>query len=1578
MKTRVLLALLLMMMTFTAIYASEDPTDNEVYLQKTRELKALSERFKAETGFVGRIDYNYNEMRLQSFDGVFSDIKIVAAEDTLALRSSFDTILTKLLPFSMAPRDQLVKSHIGRRGSAYATDYVQIVNGYKVEGAGFISIRYFPDTEKFSIGICTVNVPNTPTQVNITKADAIRIYNNTVPDDELLRSFTYRNPRFRLAYSDIHLYDFEKAPEYRLCWVGGASRYLAIDAMTGQIYINELGVIHDLSINVQGTALLESDNSGNLQDSLYSFFDTKVYSLCDGVPTEKYTDSQGNCPFLGNTIINTKAFLESSMITMYDGSNNPHNQFIQLPSGTSNNSVVFDYYDYIGNPSNQYYNSIKYFDWISNNLIIGPFQYPQLDIITGCTMPEIGQYYPYDSIIKIRHDSGMYSSTVCHEMTHALVYHLLNFRFLSPFPPSIQNQTLYSGMDEALSFYFPCTYRNNARYWQPTQAILLSNSLTTAAVHSNPNLTLPNTSLNEDFYSYYECRAPISSAWWSLRNNPVFGTPESLTQVKAFDRLLINALDDVRAQISSNNSYRYKPRYFYNLLMQRVADSSSSSELNDKQKAIRDAYDARGLHFSPKVESISEMHSSKNLFGLNEPVHVKVSNCPQNTRINIYVVKHDEYTYTDGAQVSALIDYYPTGFSPNTTATTDQNGEWSGLIWNTPALAANGVGDYDIIVDIGSPTTPNGRIHYAFSGANVMDGFDGRLQPGFTVTDKCIDVVIALDLSNSLSNLRLQAIRTVRSLVSSLNNGDRINVFGFGLDYPIVNGYPNPAQPIEKIWNMIGSASGLEVINNNHQLWSNHITTPSNFNTWGYCTNLVSPFANGYTRFNALRNQSGFVLFSDGWHYKYPGDIITPNPPDTYIHDLIDNYYLPFIKSYTLRYMLDPATFNNPPEMSYNNFDTGVLMSNIASWGNGKDYHQDSVYSSFFDIEPLLNEIRNTLSTVDKDGPISNSDPIIVPFSVENNANSLKVMLSTDLWSYSDPMVFNLTSPSGITYDAESVNYAYYTALGRFDFTYPESGEWTATFSTTNPAVQKYKFTVNVDSDLQIKITDPPRSYSIDLPIQVMVELKDYHTPISDAVVQVRVSRGNLRHIQTLYDDGYHNDGMANDGVYGAYIYFFHEAVGHFNDVSGDYKFSYFINIPSNTAYRVKSYTISMLAPESYPFSSQGRRLKKGWNWVGFPRLQRDTAGKSPIDIATISLNPYLAGIKAKSGGAFYDNDHWTFDGLYSLNSIDGFKLDIDGIAEIQLFEQGALIDTTSAYRLTVGDWNWITYPCYRNSYPEVALANVLGDIDYILGQNWSMYKRNGAWMLDLFSRRPILRYGDSILIRVVRDVQLIWNSGTTEPPHIQPIPTVFYKYDEKAEYETIMVESIEGAPEFNEIGVFQNDVCIGARVFEGYPIQILAYSDVVERDSTELEFRIVAESKGEINLQAQTVYNQSEVSPSDSIHPSLGSFRFVTLKAGEDTVPKVLTMFNNYPNPFNPSTTIAFSIPHTGNVKLCVYNIKGQKVKELLNTEMEKGHHKIVWEGKDKNNRSVSSGIYFFRLESGGQASVRKAMLMK
>lgn len=86
----------------------------------------------------------------------------------------------------------------------------------------------------------------------------------------------------------------------------------------------------------------------------------------------------------------------------------------------------------------------------------------------------------------------------------------------------------------------------------------------------------------------------------------------------------------------------------------------------------------------------------------------------------------------------------------------------------------------------------------------------------------------------------------------------------------------------------------------------------------------------------------------------------------------------------------------------------------------------------------------------------------------------------------------------------------------------------------------------------------------------------------------------------------------------------------------------------------------------------------------------------------------------------------------------------------------------------------------------------------------------------------------------------------------------------------------------------------------------------------------------------------------------------------------------SNYPNPFNPSTTIVLSIPQNGRANLSIYNIRGQRVKTLLNGDLEKGQHRVVWNGRDENNRSVASGVYFIRLEAAGKTSIRKAMLLK
>lgn len=85
-----------------------------------------------------------------------------------------------------------------------------------------------------------------------------------------------------------------------------------------------------------------------------------------------------------------------------------------------------------------------------------------------------------------------------------------------------------------------------------------------------------------------------------------------------------------------------------------------------------------------------------------------------------------------------------------------------------------------------------------------------------------------------------------------------------------------------------------------------------------------------------------------------------------------------------------------------------------------------------------------------------------------------------------------------------------------------------------------------------------------------------------------------------------------------------------------------------------------------------------------------------------------------------------------------------------------------------------------------------------------------------------------------------------------------------------------------------------------------------------------------------------------------------------------------NYPNPFNPETTISFVSSRPGRVRLKVYNLKGQVIKTLIDGAMQRGYHSIKWDGTDERDSSVSSGVYFVRIEMNGETQVHKMMLLK
>ncbi len=102
------------------------------------------------------------------------------------------------------------------------------------------------------------------------------------------------------------------------------------------------------------------------------------------------------------------------------------------------------------------------------------------------------------------------------------------------------------------------------------------------------------------------------------------------------------------------------------------------------------------------------------------------------------------------------------------------------------------------------------------------------------------------------------------------------------------------------------------------------------------------------------------------------------------------------------------------------------------------------------------------------------------------------------------------------------------------------------------------------------------------------------------------------------------------------------------------------------------------------------------------------------------------------------------------------------------------------------------------------------------------------------------------------------------------------------------------------------------------------------------------------------------------------------TLVNSENGLPSHFAILGNYPNPFNPSTTIEYSLSETGMANLAIYSITGQKVRELVAGIIPAGKHSIFWDGRDQAEKAVSGGIYFCRMKCGAQVVCGKMLFLK
>lgn len=132
--------------------------------------------------------------------------------------------------------------------------------------------------------------------------------------------------------------------------------------------------------------------------------------------------------------------------------------------------------------------------------------------------------------------------------------------------------------------------------------------------------------------------------------------------------------------------------------------------------------------------------------------------------------------------------------------------------------------------------------------------------------------------------------------------------------------------------------------------------------------------------------------------------------------------------------------------------------------------------------------------------------------------------------------------------------------------------------------------------------------------------------------------------------------------------------------------------------------------------------------------------------------------------------------------------------------------------------------------------------------------------------------------------------------------------------------------------------------------------------------------------LTANTSYlaEVTALYPTGESSPAPIQFTFTGSGNDDPGNPPVTRLWGNYPNPFNPETTIHFSLATRAPVTIDVFNVKGQRVKRLAQTELERGDHYLIWDGRDDLSRPQASGLYFYRFTTGSHTETGKMLLMK
>ena len=394
--------------------------------------------------------------------------------------------------------------------------------------------------------------------------------------------------------------------------------------------------------------------------------------------------------------------------------------------------------------------------------------------------------------------------------------------------------------------------------------------------------------------------------------------------------------------------------------------------------------------------------------------------------------------------------------------------------------------------------------------------------------------------------------------------------------------------------------------------------------------------------------------------------------------------------------------------------------------------------------------------------------------------------------------------------------------------------------------------------------------------------------------------------------------------------------------------------------------------------SVQSIDLNQGWSWISL--------NVEPVDL---SLGSALGGFTPANGdiiksqiyfSQYYEGAGWQG----SLKNLEiGKSYSINAANTGTMRNTGSPVNITSTVIPVETGWNWIGYFHQEILNINDALATMPASAgDRIKSQTeFAEYiSSTGTWEGSLDRMLPGQGYilksntgGDleyPALNKIISQASVLsymekpdWAVNAKDYEYSMSFTAVF-EFDKQEMRDTSLI-----------ISAFVNDDCRGVAKLqyipelEQYIAFLLVYGNNAEGDT--LFFKLY---QPEEDLTRQV--EETAIFNSDEINGNLESpFMFTALPIDDELVPYSFYLNQNYPNPFNPETTIEYGLPNNEKVKLFIYNILGQKIKTLVNTDQKAGRYKVTFSG---TNPTLPNGVYFYYLKAGSFKTTRKMLILK